>query len=320
MTRRLPRRLFLSGATLAAAAAVAACRRDEESATRALRDGAGDDAGPGGGGGAVRVVSLSPATTETLFALGAGARVVGRSRHCDTPPEAQALPVVGGYADPSLEAILALRPTLVAGARGPASEAIAQRLEARGLATYFPRTESVAEVQAMIQGLGARVARPREASLAITLMNARFRELADAVAAARERARARGAGGAATPPRVLFVFGKEPVVVAGPGSFPGELLERAGARNVVTEGGAYPTLGLERVALLDPDVVIDGSVPHEGAGEALSANRPGWRTVRAVREGRVALLRDASPLRPGPRLAEGAVVLARLLVPDLGLP
>lgn len=306
-----PRRALVLGAAAAILAAAAApalsgCRRDA--------NGGGETADAAGAATPARVVSLSPATTETLFALGAGASVVGRSRHCDTPEAALALPVVGGYADPSLEVVLALRPTLVAGARGPASEAIASRLEERGIPTYFPRTESVAEVQAMIVGLGARVGRGAEATAVNAAMDARFAEVARAVEAARREA------GAAPPPRVLFVFGKEPVVVAGPGSFPHELLLRAGAANAVTEGGTYPLLGLERVALLDPDVVLDGSVPHEGSGQALSAARPGWSTVRAVREGRVRLLRDATPLRPGPRLAEGAAVLARLLHPGLALP
>jgi iron complex transport system substrate-binding protein len=74
----------------------------------------------GDSGPAARIVSLSPSTTETLFVIGAGNRVVGRSRYCDWPPEVLKLPQIGGYVDPSFEAILALRPDLVTGARGPA--------------------------------------------------------------------------------------------------------------------------------------------------------------------------------------------------------
>jgi iron complex transport system substrate-binding protein len=97
---------------------------------------------------ASRVVSLSPSTTETMFAIGAGASLVGRSRYCDYPPEVTKLPQVGGYVDPSFEAILALRPDLVTGARGPAGTAITDRLEARGVATFFPETESFSAIAA----------------------------------------------------------------------------------------------------------------------------------------------------------------------------
>src|SRR3954467_13518107 len=91
-----------------------------------------------GAGRPLRIVSLSPNTTETLFALGVGDRVVGRSRYCDHPPEAARIPVVGGYVDASLEAILALHPDLVVGARGPAGSALIDRLAGLGIATYFP--------------------------------------------------------------------------------------------------------------------------------------------------------------------------------------
>src|SRR3954453_5609120 len=102
---------------------------------------------------ATRVVSLSPNTTETLFAVGGGNRVVGRSRFCDYPAEVVKIPSVGGYVDASLEAILALRPDLVVGARGPAGPALSEKLGAIGIATFFPPTESMAEIDAMIAEL-----------------------------------------------------------------------------------------------------------------------------------------------------------------------
>ncbi|MEJ7733560.1 MAG: helical backbone metal receptor, partial [Polyangiaceae bacterium] len=99
-------------------------------------------------GGGRRVVSLSPSTTETVFALGAGAELVARSRQCDFPPEAARLPAVGGYADPNVEAIIALAPTLVVGARGPAGPVLEAALRGKGIATFFPETESLAQIQA----------------------------------------------------------------------------------------------------------------------------------------------------------------------------
>src|SRR5689334_22370228 len=93
-----------------------------------------------------RIVSLSPSTTEILFAVGAGQRLVGRSRFCDYPPEATALPVVGGFVDANLEEIARLSPDLVVGARGPSGPALVQKLESLGIATLFPPTQSIAQI------------------------------------------------------------------------------------------------------------------------------------------------------------------------------
>jgi iron complex transport system substrate-binding protein len=253
-------------------------------------------------GHGVRVVSLTPNTTETLFAVGAGAVVVGRSRFCDFPPEVRSLPQVGGYVDPSFEAILALAPTLVTGARGPAGRALSDRLEGRGIATYVPPTESMAEIDAMIEGLGERVGHAAEGKAKAAEVRAARAKVAAAVAGKPR-------------PRVLMIFGLSPISAAGPGSFADELLTLAGGQNAVTRAAAstaYPQLGLEQVLALDPDVVLDAAMMEhrvDGLG-------PTWSGVRAVREGRVASLTSDVVLRPGPRVADGAAEVARFLHPD----
>lgn len=256
---------------------------------------------------AERVVSLSPSTTEALFAIGAGDAVVGRSRYCDYPPEVTKLPQVGGYVDPNFEAILALRPDLVTGARGPAGSAIADKLDARGVATFFPETESFAAIDAMIVGLGARTGREARAKDLASAIDARVKAIEAAVAALPRV-------------RVLLVFGVEPLVVAGPGGFPDEMIRRAGGANAIAEGGAYPTLGLERVVVLDPDLVVDASMAETQAKERRLADLPGWTNVRAVARGKVARLTDESVLRPGPRIGDGLATLARAIHPGAKIP
>jgi iron complex transport system substrate-binding protein len=256
---------------------------------------------------AARVVSLSPSTTETLFAIGARAAVVGRSRFCDYPPEVLALPVVGGYVDPSFEAILALRPDLVVGARGPSGAGLTEKLAARGITTYFPETESFAQIDAMIAGIGQRTGRADDALRVTDAIHAREVAIEHAVATLGKR-------------RVLLVFGLEPIVVAGPGGFPDEMLRRAGGVNVVTSGGAYPTIGMERVFGLDADVILDASVSEAHGAERIRADSPGWSSVRAVKEGHVVALADEAVLRPGPRIDAGLAIVARALHPDAALP
>lgn len=246
-----------------------------------------------------RIVSLSPSTTEALFAIGAGSEVVGRSRYCDYPAEAKALPEVGGFADPSLERILGLAPTLVVGARGPAGAGIAEQLQRRGVRTSFPPAESWDDVAAMLRTLGEETG---HAARAQEVASALEHDTAAVEAEFRDKPR----------PRVLLVFGLAPVIVAGPGGFPDEMARRANAENVVREGGAYPALAPERLVALDPDVIVNMAMEERGS-QARIANAPVWRELRAVREGHVAEVNDDSTLRPGPRLAAGLRVLGRAI-------
>ncbi|MCC7538059.1 MAG: ABC transporter substrate-binding protein [Deltaproteobacteria bacterium] len=257
-------------------------------------------------GPARRVVSLTPNTTEALFAIGAGGRVVGVSRYCDWPRDAARLPKVGGYVDPSLEAILALRPDLVVGARGPSNRGVVDRLTESGIATYFPLDRSLEDVYALLLGLGDRVGRSGAARTLVTQLR-RDRAAVDRALAGRHR------------PRTLLVYGYRPIVVAGPGGFADELLRAAGADNVVRDGSAYPTISLERVEALAPEVIVEARFSaHED-----SLTTPEWHrlpTIPAVRDGRLVVLRDERLIRPGPRVIEGVRVLASRLHPGVPLP
>jgi iron complex transport system substrate-binding protein len=110
--------------------------------------------------------------------------------------------------------------------------------------------------------------------------------------------------------RVLLVFGLAPLSVAGPGSFADEMLTHINATNVVTTGGAYPTMSVEHVLTLDPDVIVNAAMMEEKAAERLNASAPGWSAVRAVKENRVRTVTDEAVLRPGPRIGDGLAILA----------
>ena len=280
------RRALLASLGALVSAAALACRRSTVG---------GDDAATKLA--AKRVVSISASTTEALFAVGAGAQVVGRSRYCDYPPEARKLPSIGGYTDPNLEAILSLHPDLVVGARGPLGPSIARSIEDHGIATYFPETERFDAILAMIEGIGDRTGHGDGARALTASMRARRKALAESYASLSR-------------PRVLLVFSAHPVSVAGPSSFADEMLAMAAATNVVTSGGADPTLSVEAVIALDPDLVVvaemSGTVgPLDG----------GWTSVRAVQAGRVARIDDVRVLRPGPRVLEGVELLAKAIHP-----
>lgn len=250
---------------------------------------------------AQRVVSTSPSTTETVFALGAGHLLVGRSKYCDYPAETQAIPVVGGFSDPNIEAILGLHPTLVTGARGPAGPTLEEVFVSRGIATFFPETESIAQIESMIHGLGRLISRSEQAADVSWQIRRRQKNVASAVA---HRPRI----------RTVMIFDTAPIVAAGPGGFPDELLQIAGAENLITRGGAYPTINLEHLLALDPDVLLDASSDAPDATVSrITAELPGWKELRAVREHRVRKLTGSAVLRPGPRIGEGLETLARAL-------
>ncbi len=253
-------------------------------------------------GAAPRVVSISPSTTEAVFALGRGATLVGRSTYCDEPPEVLAVPAVGGFADPSLERIVALAPTLVVGERGPAGPRLVEALDQRGVATYFPAISSLADIDAFLLGLGDRLDARAAAEQVVARIQAAMSEVERQIAGARR-------------PRILLLFDFQPLVAAGPGTFPDELLRRAGAENAVVSGGMYPRLGPEGLLALDPDAIVDGSAPgaYREAPLALLRAIAGLDALRAVREGRVARLEGTAALRPGPRIGEGLRQLARVV-------
>lgn len=255
-----------------------------------------------------RIVSLSPSTTEILFALGAGDRVVGRTRYCDHPPEARAVPIVGGFVDANLETIAQSKTDLVVGARGPGGQAIADKLTAIGIASFFPKTDSIADIEAAIADIAEKIGLPDRGRAIVAAMRAKREAIAAAVAGA---------------PRVrtLFVFGLDPIGVAGPGSFSNEMLELAGGENVMKGGGPFPVVNAETLVALDPELILDASVTGRDLdASAVDRTAPGWRDLRATSRGKIVPILDLAVIRPGPRTADGIATLARILHPEVKLP
>jgi iron complex transport system substrate-binding protein len=118
-------------------------------------------------------------------------------------------------------------------------------------------------------------------------------------------------------PKVLFAFDVAPVIAAGPGSFTDEILREAGAENVVTKGGAYPTIGLEHLLTLDPDLFLDGASDMQATQSMKERvmDAPGWKELRAVKEGKIRSV-GSDALRPGPRIGEGLWAVAKAIHGD----
>jgi iron complex transport system substrate-binding protein len=249
-----------------------------------------------------RVVTLAPSLTDMVIALGRADRLVGVTRH-DDAPEVARLPRVGGFLDPNPEAVIALGPDLVLWVTDGGALPAVRRLAdvARGSGRAFPilavPVVSVADVLATARLVGEALG-DREGG----------ERLAADLAAGVARVRARTAG--LRRPRVLLVVGREPLVVAGPGSFPDELLRIAGGENAVGGERPWPVYPLELAVAADPDLVVDAAVSEPAAG----ITRLG--AVPAVRRGAVIRLSSDDLLRPGPRMVRALEGLATSLHPE----
>ncbi|MEZ4464199.1 MAG: helical backbone metal receptor [bacterium] len=242
-----------------------------------------------------RVLSLAPSNTEWMFALGAADRLVGRTDACDAPPEAARVPSVGGLFPPDLERILVARPDLVLMIDGHAD--LRQTLEARGIPVLVLQPATVDAALADVRLLGRALGREAAADALVRQIQA---ELAAIPPAAPAR-------------RVFYEVWHDPVTGAGPATFVGDLLRRAGGVNVLdAAAGPWPVVPLETLVRARPDVIIAGS--SASAAAILGGERPGLSATPAAQAGRVHAIPDPAWLaRPGPRLGRGLAWLAETL-------
>ena len=242
-----------------------------------------------------RIVSLLPSLAETVCELGQCHRLVGVDRYSTFPASLTKLPQVGGGLDPNIELIVALRPDVVLMAT---SSRAGDRLRALGIKVVALEPKTHADVQRVMLKIGQLLEVPDAQRI--------WRAIDAAVSAASQSipASARGA-------RVYFEVNQGPYA-AGEGSFIGETLTRLGARNIVPAAlGPFPKLNPEYIVRANPDLIMVGQRNVEGM-----AQRPGWASLRAIREQRVCVFPVAESdtlVRPGPRMAEGARIMARCL-------
>ena len=249
---------------------------------------------------AARVVSLNPAATELLFAIGADSRLVGRSSWDEFPAEAERIPALGDGIRPNVEAVLAVRPTLVVLYATPDNRAAADAFRRAGVRVMALRVDHIDDFMRLTSQLGTA-----------TGAEARARAVRDSVSRTLERVRAL----ASTQPRrtVVWPAWLSPVMVIGGGSYLDELLEIAGARNVFHDDPSpSPAVSVEEIARRDPGFVVASA-----ATIARLRADAGWQSVAAVRAGRFLVDDPALSGRPSVTLCMAATVLARALHPSL---
>lgn len=240
-----------------------------------------------------RIVSLLPSLTEMVCALDQCQRLVGVDRYSNFPASVRALPQVGGGLDPSIEAVVALKPDVVLMA---ISARAGERLQALGIKVVALEPKTHADVRRVLETMGV-------------LLGVQDAQRVWRVIDAGVSAAAQSLPSAARSTRVYFEASSGPYA-AGESSFIGETLARLGVKNIVPSSlGPFPKLNPEFVVRANPDLIMVGDTNYIGMEQ-----RPGWSSMRALREQRVCLFnRDEADMlvRPGPRMAEGARIMAR---------
>ena len=258
----------------------------------------------------VRIISLVPAVTEMLFAIGAGGRLVAVSSYDAFPPEVKRLPSVGALIDPNVERILSLKPDLVI-VYGSQVDLKEQLARAR-IAVFDYRHAGLADVTTTIRSLGER-----------TGDAAKARELADRIEQGLRDVRARVQGRAR--PRTLVVFGRERLALrglyaSGGIGFLDDMLDVAGGANVFADVKVQAVqASTEQILATRPDVILEiraanSAFPSGDRASELSV----WKVlgaVPAVRNNRVLFIFDDRLVIPGPRVVEGTIEMARALHP-----
>jgi len=247
-----------------------------------------------------RIVTLLPSLTETVCELGQCQRLVGVVRYSNWPASVRALPQLGGGLDPNVEGIVALKPDVVLLAQ---SSRVIGRLEALGLKVVVVEPKTHADVQRVLAKVGQLLDVPDAQRV--------WRVIDAGVSAAAQSLPARVKN-----TRVYFEVNRAPYG-AGESSFIGETLTRLGVKNIIPAAlGPFPKLNPEFVVRANPDVIMVGDRNYQGMEQ-----RPGWAGIRAVRDRRICVFKPEQSdvlVRPGPRMAEAARIMAQCLLDTAG--
>jgi iron complex transport system substrate-binding protein len=254
-----------------------------------------------------RIISLSPAITEIIYALEAQDTLIGVSSFCDYPREARNKENVGGFINPNLEKIIALRPDLVILSPNSGTKQIHHRLEAIGITTRVVSFYTIEELRAAYRVIGEYTERPKNAQRLIRQLEQAINENRDAALAER--------------PRVLFVRSHSPLFVAGQGTYEDDLIRIVGGLNCIQKSATrYPQYAVEAIMDIDPEIVIDATFYDTPSAQQKKQIRTFWsqmRSVTAVKNKRVYIIETDIHSVPGPRTPEMLGIMAQILTGDI---
>jgi iron complex transport system substrate-binding protein len=250
-----------------------------------------------------RIVSIAPSITETLYALGLGSRLVGDTDYCDYPPEARSKPHVGAMVNPSIEAIVALKPDLVLGTDEANRRQTVDQLERLGIPLYGVTAHTVDGTLRSLEDLGRVLGWQQPTDKLVASLRVRV----DAV-----ENRVKGLNR----PKVLFVVWYRPLITAGKTTFISDVIREAGGVSISDDlAGEWPRMSLEEVLKRDPDVILFPRTDTFAPALEDFQKLPGWGKLPAVQNRRMYLVSETI-MRPCPRLVDALEEVANLLHPE----
>ncbi len=259
-----------------------------------------------------RIVSLTPAVTETLFALGVGDRIVGNTDYDDFPAQVADIPHVASYTGVDMEKLVAAKPDLViAGGNGFTPEEAIAKMRALGIPVVVLYADTVDGILRDIDLTGAATGTGEAA----TTLTSWMKERIDAISAAATADQA-----TAQPPRVFYELdATKDIYGPAPKSFLASMIGLAGGDPITTGDPTIFAIPLEMLVAADPQVIVLGDANYGTTAEAVT-QRPGWAGMTAVKDGAIRPVDDTIVTRPGPRIVDGLRALALAISPDVQLP
>jgi iron complex transport system substrate-binding protein len=254
-----------------------------------------------------RIISLSPANTEILYALGLADRVVAVTDYDNYPPEVKQKESIGDFSTPNLEKVVSLSPDLVI-ASPIHEEQVIPQLETKGINVMALTPATLDEVLAAITLVGKVTGVENKASDLVTGMQKRIKAVVDKTGGLAPENR----------PKVFFIIWHDPLMASGLNTFHDELIKKAGGVNMVTDEG-YPSISLEIVVQSDPDVILAGVGMGEGMDAPLkfAQEEPRLRDIAARKNNRIYGVNSDITDRAGPRIIDALEEFAQLIHPEL---
>ena len=252
----------------------------------------------------LRIVSLAPSLTETLFALGCGDRLLGNTRYCNHPREAQRLPKIGGPQDPQIEKLLQIQPDLILATPLTSREAVRQ-MRFLGLNVAVWDAKEIRSILSEMDLLGKILNHSSKSKALVEGIQERIDRVAKGLSENKR-------------PKTVLLYGTQSLFSTSNRTFAGEILEISGASNIAASlGNDWPLLSKEKVLLENPEVILIAS-SESAQGRiapilALWKTDPFWKHLSAVQAGRVYEVPDSLLSIPGPRVAEAVERVAELL-------
>jgi iron complex transport system substrate-binding protein len=252
-----------------------------------------------------KIVSLTPATSELIFALGDGAKLVGRTDYDDYPPEVANVPAVATFQGVEIEKVVDAAPDLVlAGGNGFTHQADIDQLRSLNIPVLVVYAQDVPGVLADINLVGQAIGSGDAANTMTDDIQARLDEVTTAVAALDK-------------PRTFYEIGVDTAIYApAPNSFVADMVTLAGGAPVTTSDPSQFSISLESLVTQDPQVIVLGDAQYGTCPDAV-AGRAGWKRMTAVKDGAIRPVFDTIVTRPGPRIGDGLAALALAIHPEV---